>query len=68
MVCPYQSVAKIDCDFRWRSNSPRSAYKIARCVAGFSEVYVCNIQNSSPQVFVVKTKATAWDIKEPMEE
>ena len=28
-VCPHQSVAKITCDFRWRSNSPRSAYKIA---------------------------------------
>ena len=26
-VCPHH--------FRWRSNSPRSAYKIARCVAGF---------------------------------
>ena len=24
-------------DFRWRSNSPRSAYKIARCVAGLRE-------------------------------
>ena len=36
-VCPHQSVAKIACDFRWRSNSPRSAYKIARCVTGFSE-------------------------------
>ena len=23
---------------RWRSNSPRLAYKIARCVAGFSHV------------------------------
>ena len=34
-VCPHQSVAKIACDFRWRSNSPRWAYKIARCVAGF---------------------------------
>ena len=34
-VCPHQSVAKITCDFRWRSNSPRSAYQIARCVAGF---------------------------------
>ena len=33
-VCQHQSVAKIACDFRWRSNSPRSAYKIARCVAG----------------------------------
>ena len=28
-VCPHQSVAKIV------SNSPRSAFKIARCVAGF---------------------------------
>ena len=36
-VCPQQSVAKIACDFRWRSNySPRSAYKIARCVAIFT--------------------------------
>ena len=34
-VCPHQSVAKITCDFRWLSNSPRLAYKIARCVAGF---------------------------------
>ena len=34
-MCPHQSVEKITCDFRWRSNSPRSAYKIARCVAGF---------------------------------
>ena len=34
-VCPHQSVAKISCEFRWRSNSPRSAYKITRCVAGF---------------------------------
>ena len=33
-VCPHQSVAKFACNFRWRSNSPRSAYKIARCVAG----------------------------------
>ena len=38
-VCPHQSVAKIACDFRWRSNSPRSAYKIARCVAGFKKNY-----------------------------
>ena len=29
-----QSVAKIACNFRWRSNSSRSADKIARCVAG----------------------------------
>ena len=36
-VCPHQSVAKIACDFRWRSNSPRSAYKIARCVAGLTD-------------------------------
>ena len=34
-LCPHQSVAKIACDFRWWWNSPRSAYKIARCVAGF---------------------------------
>ena len=32
-VCPHQSVAKIG----WRSNSPRSAYKIARCVTGFKK-------------------------------
>ena len=30
-MCPHRSLAKIACDFRWRSNSPRSA-KIARCV------------------------------------
>ena len=34
-VCPHQSVAKIACDFRWRSKSPGSAYKFARCVACF---------------------------------
>ena len=27
-VCPHQSVAKITCDFRWRSNSLRSSYKM----------------------------------------
>ena len=38
-VCPHQSVAKIACDFRWQSNSPRSAYKIARCVVvGFTAI------------------------------
>ena len=26
--CPHQSVAKITCDFRWRSNSLRSSYKM----------------------------------------
>ena len=36
-VCPHQSVAKISYDLCWRSNSPRSAYKIARCVAGLRE-------------------------------
>ena len=36
-VCPHQSVAQIARDFRWRSNSPRSAYKIVRCVAGLSD-------------------------------
>ena len=36
-VCPHQSVVKIACDFPWRSNSPRSAYKIARCVAGLNK-------------------------------
>ena len=41
-VCPHQSVAKIACDFRWRSNSPRSAYKIARCVAGLKLPSVTN--------------------------
>ena len=41
-VCPHQSVAKIACDFRWRSNSPRSAYKIARCVAGLSLLFLFN--------------------------
>ena len=34
-VCPHQSMAKLARDFRWRSNSLRSVYKIARCVAGF---------------------------------
>ena len=37
-VCPYQSLVKIACDFRWQSNSPRSVYKIARCVAGLRSV------------------------------
>ena len=37
-VCPHQSVAKIACDFRWQSNSPRSAFKIARCVVGFTAI------------------------------
>ena len=27
-VCPDQSVEKITCDFRWRSNSLRSSYKM----------------------------------------
>ena len=27
-VCPHQSVAKITCDFRWRSNSLRSSCKM----------------------------------------
>ena len=40
-VCPHQSPAKIAGDFRWRSNSQRSAYKIARCVAGFSNSKFC---------------------------
>ena len=33
-VSPHLSSAKIASDFRWRSHSPGSAYKIARCVAG----------------------------------
>ena len=37
-VCPHQLMAKFARDFRWRSNSLRSAYKIARCVAGFKGV------------------------------
>ena len=37
-VSPHQSMAKFARDFRWRSNSLRSAYKIARCVAGLREV------------------------------
>ena len=32
-----RSVAKMANDFRRRSNSPRSAYKIAECVAGFKQ-------------------------------
>ena len=35
-VCPHQSPAKIPGDSRWRSNSPRSVYKIARCIAGLT--------------------------------
>ena len=38
-VCPHQLMAKFARDFRWRSNSLRSAYKIVRCVAGFN----CNL-------------------------
>ena len=38
-VCPHQLMAKFARDFRWRSNSLRSAYKIVRCVAGFK----CNL-------------------------
>ena len=36
-VCPHQSKAKFARDFRWRSNSLRSAYKIAGCVAGLRQ-------------------------------
>ena len=34
-VCPHQSTAKLVRKFSWGSNSPRSTYKIAWCVAGF---------------------------------
>ena len=34
-VCPHEIMAKFAGDFRWRSNSLRSASKIAGCVAGF---------------------------------
>ena len=37
-VCPHQSVAKITCDFRWRSNSLRSSYKMPRCVASLRRI------------------------------
>ena len=37
-VCQHLSVVKIASDFRWLSNSPRSAYKIARCVAGLRDL------------------------------
>ena len=33
-VCQHQSTAKFARHFRWRSNSLRSAYKIASCIAG----------------------------------
>ena len=36
LVCPHQSMAKFARDFRRRSNSLQSAYKIARCIAGLS--------------------------------
>ena len=39
-VCPHQSMVKFARDFCWRSNSLQSAYKIARCGAGFSELDV----------------------------
>ena len=39
-VCSHQLVAKNACGFRWRSNSARSAYKIARCIADFSKSYI----------------------------
>lgn len=36
-VCPHQSTVKFGRDFRWRSKSPQSAYKIARRVTGFRD-------------------------------
>ena len=39
-------------DFRWRSNSPRSAYKIARCVAGLRPYWF----HSSFQDFTLEMK------------
>ena len=41
-VCPHQLMAKFKFarDFRWRSNSLRSAYKIASCVAGFMRLHL----------------------------
>ena len=44
-VSPQRSVAKIASDFCRRSNSPRPAYKIARCVAGLR----CLILTDQPQ-------------------
>ena len=56
-VCPHQSVTKIACDFRCRSNLPRSAYKIARCVPGFiviSQEQLINMINVRKQCQVTK--------------
>ena len=51
-VCPHQSVAKIAGDFRWRSNSSRSAYKIARCVAGLRRTTQSIIIMTIPMLIV----------------
>ena len=39
--------ASIGGDVRWRSNSPRSAYKIARCVAGLRGMFWFQIEKNS---------------------
>ena len=57
-VCPHQSVAKIACDFRWRSNSPRSAYKIASCVAGFTDQSI--FQSINLYCLHTKSYHVAW--------
>ena len=39
-VCPHQSVAKIACDFRWRSNSPRSVNKMPSVSPALPEFWI----------------------------
>ena len=58
-VCPHQSVAKIACDFRWRSNSPRSAYKIAKCVAGLRKISFCSQSTNSLSFFCLIHRITS---------
>ena len=53
-VCPHQLMVKFARDFRWRSNSLRSAYKIARCVAGFTEKKVFTTLVLTREIFPVK--------------
>ena len=47
LACPHQSMAKFARDFRWRSNSLRSAYKIARCVAVVFSISLKTCRQSS---------------------
>ena len=54
-VCPHQSVAKIACDFRWRSNFPRSACKKVRRVTGLNatlaKILWTIVFNTSSEIF-----------------